>query len=174
MFELNIPNGTYANYTELAAQIEVILNNAGTGAGPWTVVYDTSTFIITITSTANADLRWNSGPNSSTTIGVILGYNVSVDTGAVLVHTATTPVGGGPSGPLWILYKCLFDQCYRFNTNKDAVHFRVFDSSGTTLNITDTSSDIPVDPLQQVSAIFQITPYIREGNYDNHLTTMYM
>ena len=73
----------------------------------------------------------------------------------------------------WIQYKSSMTQTFRLNT-KDSLSFRVFDNTSTTIPFTlEDDPDVAVDPLNQVNALFEVTPYVREDRYDNHLTTLY-
>lgn len=74
------------------------------------------------------------------------------------------------NGISWIQYKCNMTQTYRINL-KDSLSFRVFTNDGITLDITDTSPAI--DSTKQVNALFEVTPFVRDGEFDNHNSAIY-
>lgn len=71
--------------------------------------------------------------------------------------------------PLWIHYRCTMEQTMRFE-NKDTIIFEITTRSGDILPQQDTSIPEPPDPLKQSLCTFELTPYIRDSDYDNHLT----
>lgn len=75
----------------------------------------------------------------------------------------------GDGDPVWIYWKPVIgEQVTRFKRD-EPIHFRVFTRDGNTLPITDTVPPVPLDPFAQTIATFQISPYIRDDDYDNHL-----
>jgi len=69
--------------------------------------------------------------------------------------------------PVWIHYKGLTnDQTYRFKSD-EAVYIRVFTRDGVTIPIADTSIPDPPDPSQQIIVSFEVTPYLRDGDYEH-------
>lgn len=71
--------------------------------------------------------------------------------------------------PLWIHWKPVIDeQVTRFKRD-EPVFFRVFTRNGTTLPLTDAEPPQPADPFSQVIAEFEITPYIRDDDYQENL-----
>lgn len=67
--------------------------------------------------------------------------------------------------PIWIHYKSGMEQTMRMSFTADIL-FQVILRNGDVLVLTD---DIIPDPAKQVMATFNITPYFRDGDYDNHL-----
>jgi hypothetical protein len=65
----------------------------------------------------------------------------------------------------WVHFESGMTQSYRINFKRE-IKFRLFDNTGQTLQITDTTP--PTFPIasQQVSALFDITPYVRDDRYD--------
>jgi len=72
----------------------------------------------------------------------------------------------------WLQYKCNMLQSYRLDMTKQ-LSFRVFDNTGQTIQITDTAPPEFPDASVQINALFEITPYIRDDRYDNHIITLY-
>ena len=70
--------------------------------------------------------------------------------------------------PLWIHYKCNMEQVMRFERGAPII-FQITTRDGTVLPQLDTDADQNVNPLKQSLCLFEITPYIRDGDYDNHL-----
>lgn len=70
--------------------------------------------------------------------------------------------------PLWIHYRCNMEQTMRFERG-EPVLFQITTRDGTTLPQLDTSVPTPPDPTRQTLCTFELTPYIRDGDYDNHL-----
>lgn len=68
--------------------------------------------------------------------------------------------------PIWILWNSPMEQVLRFKRD-DPLVFRLFTPNGLTLPLVDP------DPLPredvQVMALLGVTPYSRDGTYDNHL-----
>lgn len=89
------------------------------------------------------------------------------------------------SGPEWLQYKCNHTQCIRFTSKNPEMFFKVFTREGppaiafgagittNTILITDTVLPNPVNPLRQVSALFEFTPYTRDAEYDNQTVEQY-
>ncbi len=105
----------------------------------------------------------NQGPD-------ILGANTKTSLKDVTFVAYCDKVQG--TGPNWIQYKCGMTQTYRLKLD-DALTFRVFTGDGKTLPIVDNAPPDDIDPTKQVNALFEITPYVREDRYDNHLVTLY-
>lgn len=70
--------------------------------------------------------------------------------------------------PVWIHFQPIVEQVTRFKRD-DTIFFRVFTRDGNTLPNTDTLLPNAPDPNQQIIATFEITPYSRDGSYDNQL-----
>lgn len=70
--------------------------------------------------------------------------------------------------PLWIHYKCGMEQTMRFR-RKDPIKIQLTTRSGFTLPQQDTNVPIDPNPNKQTLATFELTPYIRDGDYDHHL-----
>lgn len=70
--------------------------------------------------------------------------------------------------PLWIHYKCHMEQTVRF-TRDFPIIFQITTRDGNPLPGTDTLVPLDPDPLQQSLCTFEITTYLRDGDYDNHL-----
>lgn len=81
-------------------------------------------------------------------------------------------IQGGLNGPAWIQFKSSMIQTYRINL-KDGLTFRVFTPDGQTLSIVDIEAPENADPSKQVNALFEVTPYARDADYDNHFVTLY-
>ena len=72
--------------------------------------------------------------------------------------------------PLWIHYKCMMEQTMRFN-RKDGIVFSISSRNGSVLPQQDTSVPDDPDPLKQTLCTFQITPYLIDADYTNHLSS---
>ena len=70
--------------------------------------------------------------------------------------------------PLWIHYKCNMEQTLRFKRD-DPVVFRVTTRSESILPNPDTVVPDAPDPFKQTLCTFEITPYIRDGDYSESL-----
>ena len=70
--------------------------------------------------------------------------------------------------PLWIHYKCAMEQTMRFRRG-DPIKFEITTRSDDILPQQDTSSPVDPDPTKQTVCTFEITPYIRDGDYTNNL-----
>ena len=68
--------------------------------------------------------------------------------------------------PTWILWTSPMEQVLRFKRN-DPLVFRLFTPNGTTLPLIDNKPE-PNESVQ-IMALLGVTPYSRDGNYDNHL-----
>lgn len=71
--------------------------------------------------------------------------------------------------PVWIHYNCNMEQILRFS-RRDPVVFRVTTRNETVLTNGDTTYPVAPDPTKQIMATFEITPYIRDNDYSNHMT----
>lgn len=78
----------------------------------------------------------------------------------------------GTTLPMWLQYKTPMLQSYRIDT-KNNLRFRVFDNTGNTLIISDEVAPTFPDASHQINALFELTPYIRDDRYDNHLASVY-
>ena len=176
-FDVTIPNGNYANYTALATQIAASLNASG-AAATWTVTYSTTTGIFTITCTRTGgaaivvNIYWAAVFGIGSTIGFVTDDNIPNPTANPATLVGDNAVGLEAYSK-WALYKCNHDQTYRFETFKDSVHFKLTDPDGVILNTVDTEPHTPFNPLEQVSATFKITPFVRDGDYDKQTETLY-
>ena len=70
--------------------------------------------------------------------------------------------------PLWIHYKCDMNQVMRFEM-RDPIIFQVLTRSGDVLPQQDTSVPTAADPNKQTLCTFSITPFIKDGKFDNHM-----
>ncbi len=79
------------------------------------------------------------------------------------------PHGANPSGlfPKFVQYKCHMTQTFRID-QKDSLEFTVLTPDGKVLPILDNPYGQPINPLRQVSCLFELTPYIRDDYYSNH------
>ena len=68
--------------------------------------------------------------------------------------------------PVWILWNSPMEQVLRFKRN-DPLVFRLFTPDGITLPLVDNKP--APDEAVQIMALLGVTPYSRDGNYDNHL-----
>lgn len=77
-------------------------------------------------------------------------------------------------GDQWVYFACKnsMTQTYRIDP-KGEMKFRVFDDFGETVQITDTIPPVPPDPLAQVSALFQMSPYVRDDTRESHYPQIY-
>lgn len=84
----------------------------------------------------------------------------------------------------WLQYKCTMNQCIRLDATKPQLEFRVFTREGNpaiplgangtnTVQITDNALPAAIDPTLQVNALFEITPYVRDNDYANHLIELF-
>ena len=76
------------------------------------------------------------------------------------------PVTGNP---LWIHYQCNMEQVMRFSRG-DTVVFELTSRNGNALPQQDTSGDEEPDPNKQTLCTFELTPYLRDNDFSNHLT----
>ena len=67
----------------------------------------------------------------------------------------------------WLHYKCGMVESYRFD-GKDSMHVRVFTPDGLDLPIVDNDPPLPANNLVQVNALFEVMPFFRNSEYDNH------
>lgn len=72
----------------------------------------------------------------------------------------------------WIHYKSHMTVTMRIDVDSE-IEFRVFSPDGKTLPIYDNDTSTNINRYRQVSALFEITPYVRDGDFDNHFTTLY-
>nr|QBK86408.1 MAG: uncharacterized protein LCMAC102_02030 [Marseillevirus LCMAC102] len=70
--------------------------------------------------------------------------------------------------PMWIHYKCSMEQTMRFDRGRPVL-FQITTRDGSILPNLDTILPTPLDPTKQTLCTFELTPYIRDGDYDNHL-----
>jgi len=91
-------------------------------------------------------------------------YNLSFTYNTTTIESVT---------PAFIHYKSAHDdQVMRFRRN-DSVIFRVFDNQGKTLVIPGEPSspdNLNINPMNQICASFNITPFTRDNDFANHLT----
>lgn len=79
-------------------------------------------------------------------------------------------VNDSTGNPIWIHWKSpSMEQTMRFERGFPVL-FSITTRSGDVLPQTDTPITEDPDPLHQTIATFEITPYIRDGNYDNQMT----
>lgn len=72
--------------------------------------------------------------------------------------------------PKWIKFSSRMDQVMRFARN-EAIVFEVMQEDGHRIWLTDAPQDTPpTEPLpsNQVWALLEVTPYFRDGDYENH------
>ena len=103
--------------------------------------------------------------------------NVSSD--AVFAATFTKYQGAGNE---WATYGSIQNQPLKLASYKPELEFRVFTREGTPAipltspqnNTVIPPADTPlpglIDPTVQISAMFELVPYIRDGEYDNQTT----
>lgn len=70
--------------------------------------------------------------------------------------------------PIWIHYKCTMDQVMPIDLSKP-IKVVITSRSQDIVPSVDTGS-VP-DPAKQTQMTLRITPYLRDGDYSNHLTT---
>jgi hypothetical protein len=70
--------------------------------------------------------------------------------------------------PIWIHYECHMEQTMRFERGRP-VRIQFTSRNGNVLPQQDTSPLMEADPNKQTLITFEITPYIRDGTYDNHM-----
>lgn len=180
-YAITIPPGSYT-LPGLADEIEVLMNNAA-ATTTMTVDYGTTTplkFSIRETAAVAAfNLLWNTGVNAATSVATVLGYDPSADDVGVppVTHTAdnyVTQWSEGGDGGRWAIYKSDMIQIIPFNTKRAVTLFRVFDPNGVTIPINDTVAPTAITPLQQVNAVFSVTPFMQDGAYDNQKANVRM
>jgi len=99
----------------------------------------------------------------------IAGVNQTVNlSDAIFITSFDKNQGATPS---WVQYTCDITQCYRIDFTND-LKFRIFTYDGNTIPIVDTAYPLPVDPARQVTAVFESTPYVRDGRYNNQIYDM--
>lgn len=70
--------------------------------------------------------------------------------------------------PLWIHWKSTMEQTLRFARNYP-VELQIRSRNGSILPQLDTNNDTEPNPFSQITCTFEITPYIRDGDYDNQM-----
>lgn len=70
--------------------------------------------------------------------------------------------------PIWVHYKCTMSQAMRFRRG-DSIIFEVTDRVGAVIPNQDTLFPDDADPQKQILCTFEITPYIRDGIFDNQM-----
>lgn len=88
-------------------------------------------------------------------------------------QTAVDDTGAGGAAqlqetPTWIHYGTRMEQVMRFSRHKPLV-CRIFNRDGTTIPIIDNTIPNPPNPLKQVYITMEVTPYIRDNDFSNHL-----
>ena len=68
--------------------------------------------------------------------------------------------------PIWILWTSPMEQVLRFKRN-DPLVFRLFTPDGITIPLIDDKPE--PDESVQIMTLLGVTPYSRDGSYDNHL-----
>jgi hypothetical protein len=71
---------------------------------------------------------------------------------------------------VWIHYRCGMEQVMRFRKNSE-MQFEVSQRDGTPLPLDLVDTGSTPNPLYQVMATFEITPYLNDGDYDNQNIT---
>lgn len=71
--------------------------------------------------------------------------------------------------PLWIHYKCDMEQTMRFSRG-EPVLFEITTRSGAVLPQQDTPADQDADPTKQTLVTFEVTPYLIDNDYANHMS----
>jgi hypothetical protein len=74
------------------------------------------------------------------------------------------------SAPAWIHYKCNMTQAMRYKRDKP-LKFKIVLRDGTVPVITDNTPPVLPNPALQISATFEMIPYIRDDEYINHMVT---
>lgn len=82
------------------------------------------------------------------------------------ISTIQTDFAGNPK---WIRYHSLFEQVMLFDNRKPLI-IRMYLSDGTEVVIPDAVYPAPILPDNQTFITLEITPYIRDGDYSNHMT----
>jgi len=72
--------------------------------------------------------------------------------------------------PLWIHWKSTMEQTMRFDRSYP-VEFQISTRDESFLPQQDAIPECEPNPLKQTLCTLEITPYIRDGDYDNHVTT---
>lgn len=70
--------------------------------------------------------------------------------------------------PIWLHYKCEMEQTMRFKRD-DIITFELTSRNGSTLPQNDNPPNEEPNSNVQTLATFEVTPYIRDGDYDNHM-----
>lgn len=71
--------------------------------------------------------------------------------------------------PVWIIWKSVYyEQVMRIKRD-DPITVRIFTQNGMTLPISDAVPPLPFDPNQQVLLSFDMRPYVKDAEFDNHL-----
>jgi len=72
--------------------------------------------------------------------------------------------------PIWIHWKSTMEQTMRFDRSYP-IQFQISTRDETILpQLDNVPEDVP-NPLKQTLCTLEITPYIRDGDYDNHVVT---
>ncbi len=70
--------------------------------------------------------------------------------------------------PIWIHYNCNMEQVMRFKRD-DMMIFQITTRDGSVLPNFDTLVPIAPDPDRQTLVVFEVTPYLRDGDYSENL-----
>ena len=70
--------------------------------------------------------------------------------------------------PIWIHYRCNMEQTMRFERGQQVI-FQITTRDGSILPQLDTNIPTPPDASKQTLCTFEITPYIKDANFDNHM-----
>lgn len=123
---------------------------------------------------------------------------VQRDATFVLIQTGTVigePDAGGIR-TVWGTFKSRSNQCMRFETNAPVITFRLFTNQTTSLDgpfsplttpqvgMSQNSNDVRIYgddlpttllpiPFRQVRALIEVTPFLRDGGYDNQLVSLW-
>ena len=85
----------------------------------------------------------------------------------------------------WQQYASPMNQCIRLDDKAPELFFNVFTREGSpeipltagiannTIIIADNALPAAINPTVQVTALFEITPYVRDGDYDNHVVSLW-
>ena len=75
--------------------------------------------------------------------------------------------------PIWIHYKCEMEQTLRFDRD-NMITFQITTRDGEILPSNDNVLPASPDPTKQTLATFEISPYIRDNDYSNHMTETHL
>lgn len=140
--------------------------------GPFVTTATTGVGNLPFVYVAFHSTRFRDDKLMNTMEGGLNSYNKSLKEAVFTAYLDKITLQTNSTIPMWYHYKTHMIQSYRINTDDD-MHFRVFDNTGNVIFITDTTPPTFPNASQQVNALFELTPYVRDEAYHSHLVSLY-